>query len=79
MSAPAASETKDYSHPETTAGKKRKIEEVKTEDVKNEKTTNKKKKTDIFLRFQRYLDNIIVFHNDKEVHDIIDSIIDENL
>lgn len=80
MSATAA-ETKDRSDSETTAGKKRKIEEddeeeVETEDVKKEKAADKRKKIDTFRKFQHYLDNIIVFHNEKEVHDIIDSIID---
>lgn len=62
------------------ATKKRKIEkdeeDINTEDIKREKATNKKKKIDTFLKFQRYLDNIIIFHDEKEVHDIIDSIID---
>lgn len=76
--AAAASQTKDRPDSETAAGMKRKIDEdeVKTEDVMKEKANNKKKKMDTFLKFQRYLDNIIAFHNKKKVHDIIESIID---
>ena len=48
----------------------------KIEDVKREKTANKKKKSDTILKFQRYLENITVFHSVDEVHDNIDSIID---
>lgn len=58
---------------ETMVRRKRKVEE---EVNTKEKVTNKKKKTETFLKFQRYLNSIIVFHNEKEVHDIINSIID---
>ena len=74
-----ASGTNDHLDSETLAGKKRKIEEdeeIKTENIKKEKATNKKKKKDNFLKFQRYLENIIVFHDEEEVHGIINSIID---
>nr|BDT63182.1 MAG: wsv310-like protein [Hemigrapsus takanoi nimavirus]GBG35375.1 wsv310-like protein [Hemigrapsus takanoi nimavirus] len=78
MSAAEVTMIKDRSDADTMAGKKRKIDEdeVKTEDVKKEKVANKKKRMDTFLKFQHYLDNIIVFHNEMEVHSIIDSIID---
>ena len=85
MSATAAAttETNSRSESETATGKKRKIEEEeeeeeeeKTEDYKKEKGNNKKKKTDTFLKCHRYLKKIVVFHSVREVHDIIDSIID---
>ena len=55
-----------HSDSETMVRKKRKVEE-------EVKTVNKKKKMETF---QRYLNSIIVFHSEKEVHDIIDNIID---
>ena len=62
---------------ETPVGKKRKIEEeALTDDVKKENTTNKKKKMDALLKCHRYLKKSIVFHSVREVHEIIDSIID---
>ena len=75
MSAAAAAAAAAPEHLKITAGKKRKIEEeeVKTE---KEKAANKKKKMDTLLKFQRYLENITVFHSEKEVHDIVDGMID---